>query len=600
MRVRAGRFGIAALAAVWAIGVTGLWGPRDAVAGGGEGWVITSFHSDITISPDSNLVVQEDIRVDYRGLQKHGIFRTIPLRYRYDDTHDRIYTLEPRTVTNGTNPVPFTQSVIRDSADIKIGDPNVLVSGMQRYVITYAVYGAMNSFTDHDELFWNVDGALWPVAKQSVTATVHLPSPAFQKAACYQGPTGSTEACKSSGAGVLANFASTRELGSGEQMSAVTALNRGAVTVPPPVLGPRLRQFPQDAFDINPLTVGIALLVLVAGIGFVVWNWLTHGRDRAYLTQYYLTNDPKEHAAPLFSNQPVAVEFEPPQNFRPAELGLIIDERADPKDLTATIVDLAVRGFLTIAEIPGKKDWVLTQARNWDPAEIMPYENTILAGLFAGRQQVTLSDLRGTFTVELRTAERQMYQDAMSRKWFSSSPQQSRAAWGCLGIGLLSAGIAATIFLGLQLGWGLIGVAVVIVGIVMTISFPFMTQRTAAGRDLLQHTLGFRLYMTTAEKYRQQFAAKADIFTQLLPYAIVFGTVTLWAKAFEGIDTSANNNWYVGPGPFQAGLLAGSLQSMNTSISSAIAFTPSGGSASGFGGGGFSGGGGGGGGGGSW
>jgi uncharacterized membrane protein len=165
---------------------------------------------------------------------------------------------------------------------------------------------------------------------------------------------------------------------------------------------------------------------------------------------------------------------------------------------------------------------------------------------------------------------------------------------------LLSAGIAATIFLGLQLGWGLIGVAVVIVGIVMTVSFPFMTQRTAAGRDLLQHTLGFRLYMTTAEKYRQQFAAKADIFTQLLPYAIVFGTVTLWAKAFEGIDTSANNNWYVGPGPFQAGLLAGSLQSMNSSISSAIAFTPSGGSASGFGGGGFSGGGGGGGGGGSW
>ncbi|TMF45506.1 MAG: DUF2207 domain-containing protein, partial [Chloroflexi bacterium] len=130
--------------------------------------------------------------------------------------------------------------------------------------------------------------------------------------------------------------------------------------------------------------------------------------------------------------------------------------------------------------------------------------------------------------------------------------------------------------------------------------FPFMTQRTPAGRDLLEHTLGFRLYMATAEKYRQQFAAKADIFTQLLPYAIVFGTVTLWAKAFEGIDTSANNNWYVGPGPFQAGLLAGSLQSMNSSISSAIAFTPSGGSAGGFGGGGFSGGGGGGGGGGAW
>ena len=128
-----------------------------------------------------------------------------------------------------------------------------------------------------------------------------------------------------------------------------------------------------------------------------------------------------------------------------------------------------------------------------------------------------------------------------------------------------------------------------------------MPQRTAAGRDLMQHTLGFRLYMTTAEKYREQFAAKAGIFNELLPYAIVFGCVALWAKAFEGIDTSATNAWYSGRGPFQAALLASSLQSMNTSISAAISYVPpSSGSSSGFGGGGFSGGGGGGGGGGAW
>ena len=128
-----------------------------------------------------------------------------------------------------------------------------------------------------------------------------------------------------------------------------------------------------------------------------------------------------------------------------------------------------------------------------------------------------------------------------------------------------------------------------------------MSQRTAVGRDLLQHTLGFRLYMDTAEKYRQQFAEKAEIFTQLLPYAIVFGVVNRWAKAYEGIDTSASNGWYVGNAPFQAALLSSSLQSMNDSISSAISSAPpSSGSGSGFGGGGSSGGGGGGGGGGSW
>ena len=116
----------------------------------------------------------------------------------------------------------------------------------------------------------------------------------------------------------------------------------------------------------------------------------------------------------------------------------------------------------------------------------------------------------------------------------------------------------------------------------------------------MHHALGFRLYMTTAEKYRQQFAEKAEIFTQLLPYAIVFGCVSRWAKAFEGLDTSASSGWYVGNRPFQAAFLAGNLESMNSSLSSAMASTPASSGSSGFGGGGFSGGGGGGGGGGSW
>jgi uncharacterized membrane protein len=166
-------------------------------------------------------------------------------------------------------------------------------------------------------------------------------------------------------------------------------------------------------------------------------------------------------------------------------------------------------------------------------------------------------------------------------------------------VALIFVGIAVSVMLGLVLGWGLIGAAIVVTGLVLTVSVPFMPQRTAIGRDLLQHTLGFRLYMTTAEKYRQQFAANAQIFTELLPYAIVFGCVSLWAKAFEGIDTSSTSTWYVGNTPFQAALLAANLESMNANISSAITYTPpSAGSSSGFGGG--SGGGGGGGGGGSW
>src|SRR3981081_2533145 len=105
MRVLAARQGIALLAAIWAMA---LWMPT---AHADEGWVITSFHSEIVIGADSALTISEDIQVNSGSQQKHGIFRTIPLRYRYDDTHDRFYSLEVMSVTDGSKPLPHSDSI---------------------------------------------------------------------------------------------------------------------------------------------------------------------------------------------------------------------------------------------------------------------------------------------------------------------------------------------------------------------------------------------------------------------------------------------------------------------------------------------------------
>ena len=106
----------ALLAALWLVALATVSAQAD------EAWVITSFHSDIRIATDSSLSISEDIRVDFGSLQKHGIFRTIPTRYRYDDTHDRYYDLTVQSVTDGSRPVPYTTSVVEDNEVIKIGD----------------------------------------------------------------------------------------------------------------------------------------------------------------------------------------------------------------------------------------------------------------------------------------------------------------------------------------------------------------------------------------------------------------------------------------------------------------------------------------------
>lgn len=567
-----------------------------------QGWLISSYDSTIAVGTDGALTVQEDIRVDFGAQQHHGIFRSIPVRYRYDDTHDRYLDVTVASVTDGTRPVEYTTSNDGSTFTVKIGDPNFTVSGPQRYVITYRVVGALNAFTDHDELYWNVMGFGWGVPKTKAVATVILPTGALQKATCYQGPSGSTEPCSYVTSGGTVTYSATRELGSDEDLTIVTALNKGAVTVPAPMLDARQRQFPQDAFDVNPWTVGVSLLLFLVGIGLIAAYWWSHGRDRAYLGHYYLAND-AVHDAPEspFEHEPIVVEFGPPENLRPAQLGLILDEHADTKDVTATIVDLAVRGYLTISEVPGHKDWLLSWKPGAPADQLLTYEKTLLDGLFAGREQVKLSEVKGTFQPTLREAESQVYGDAMIRKLFRIRPDYVRGALVGLGSLVIVVGCVVAYVLGVTAGWGLPGAAIALTGAVLIVVHGVMSVRTAAGHDLMHHTLGFRLYMTTAEKYRQQFAEKAEIFTQLLPYAIVFGCVSRWAKAFEGIDTSrGTNTWYVGPGPFQAAFLASSLESMNSSLATAVSSAPAARGGSGFGGGGFSGGGFGGGGGGAW
>src|SRR5882762_10622834 len=93
---------LAGLAAAWLV----LGSAPNAHAA--EGWVITSFNSAIVIAQDSTLRVTEDIRVDFGSQQKHGIFRTIPLRYRYNDAEDRFYALRLMSVTDGSGPLPHS------------------------------------------------------------------------------------------------------------------------------------------------------------------------------------------------------------------------------------------------------------------------------------------------------------------------------------------------------------------------------------------------------------------------------------------------------------------------------------------------------------
>ncbi|HEX6062174.1 MAG TPA: DUF2207 domain-containing protein [Candidatus Limnocylindria bacterium] len=548
------------------------------------GWTIDQFRSDITIRSDGSLAILESIDVDFGGLQKHGIFRDIPTRYQYDDTHDRLYRLAVQSVTDASGRAVTYQVTAADVTEIKIGDAGRTVSGKQTYRIRYTVAGALNSFPDHDELYWNVNGDRWGVPTTVATASVTAPAGALQKVTCFQGPLGSIESCTPANTADRADFRATRALGPGEQLTVVTALKPGAVSVAAPILTSRPRGL-IDYFS-SSLGLAVAVVVLIGGL-FVVWRlWWTRGRDRG---------------APRGA---IVAEYEPPAKLRPAQLGVLVDESADPRDLVATIVDLAVRGHLTITEhakqgLFGHTDWTLDKTKPSD--DLLPYEQRLFDGLFKDGDSVLLSSLRGKFQPTLKGAEDLLYKDATERGWFVADPSRVRTMYAGLGCVTAAIGIGLVFFLGQLLGWGLVGVAIVPVGLALLLMNHAMPARTATGAALFAQTLGFKRYMDTAETDRAAFAEKEGLFTAYLPYAVMFGSVEKWLRAFSGLDTAkAVSGFYVGPGAFNALAFSNSFGSFSSTLASTVVATPAGRGGSGFSGGGFSGGGGGGGGGGSW
>lgn len=571
---------------------------------GQEGWAIERFHAEIQIRRDASLAIVESIDVDFGSLDRHGIFREIPVRYTADDDHDRVYDLDVRSVLDGSGrSLPYEISSRGANTVIRIGDPDRTVTGRQTYRIAYDVRGALNPFADHDELFWNVNGE-WPVPLARVSARVAVDGGSVDRTECFEGAFGSSAPCRVTREADLVFYTATRELGGSEQLTIVAGLPKGAVTEPTPIIQ-RVRRDLDDLFEIGPLTLVAAAGVFLATLAALFGRWMVAGRDRRFLRRYYLDPTSRESLAGPLDRDVIVTEYEPPELLRPAEVGLLLDESADPKDVTATIVHLAVRGHLTILEVTGtglfgKTDRILRRSASVPDDRLAGYEKRILDGLFEDGPEVKLSELKGTFQGTLHEAQKDLYRDAVQRRWFGSDPYWTRIRWQVAGFAVALAGIGLTFALAFTIGWGIVGAAVALSGPLFFAFSGAMPSRTAHGRELLLRILGFRRYMETAETERQRFAERENIFSAYLPYAIVFGSVTKWASAFAGIDVQkATAGWYSGASVASLGTFSSELSSMSSAISSAISSTPASSGSSGFSGG-SSGGGGGGGGGGSW
>jgi hypothetical protein len=594
-----------------------------------EAWarslVIADFDSDVEVRADGTVLVTETLQVRFEG-EWNGIIRALSLRHTTGSGRATRLAVEVLSVTDAAGrALEHWLEGNRNVRSIRVRVPGAK-DATRTVVIRYRVENAIRHFRDgdgtdparnFDELYWNVTGNEWEIPIEAARARVTLPEGiAPLQHAAYTGYEGSnaTEA-EMKVAGGTVGFRALRGLHPGEGLTVAVGWAPGQVEVVPERVASAAAQ-------------GSVLAIPLLALLFMLSTWKKHGRDPA--------------------RRAVTVQYAPPEGLTPTELGTLVDHRVEMHDITAALVDLAVRGYLDIEEKQESRLLGLMKsteytfhlrptATGW--SELKGHERCFLEALAqhgtrsaapewaaataaaapvaagpeegedpwgAGRDDwttVRFSDLTDKFHEKLPGLHSAVYDQLIAAGHYRRRPDTVKRQWAGAGFGVIVGSIFLAGFLNPP-WWApsafLVGAAGVLAGIVVLGFGLVMPARTEMGVRTMEAALGFREFLEKVESPRYRLMITSpEMFEQYLPHAMAFRVEGRWARAFEGMFREPPG-WYhgsSGTAGFAPSAFAGSMRGMSTAAGTALASSPS---SSGSGGGGSSGGGSGGGGGGGW
>ncbi|MEE9216841.1 MAG: DUF2207 domain-containing protein [Anaerolineales bacterium] len=583
-----------------------------------------SWDTTLTILPNGDLHVLERQRINFTDGSFTFGFREIPLAQTGGITG--VSVSEPGVGVysqGGFSRQPFTFDAARDGEDMSIRWYFPPTSNQIRtFDIAYTVKDAMRVYDSGDQLQWKAIATDRDFPIQDASVTVVLPQGAqFQ----FIDSEGVAATSGRSADGSSVTFLANRPMSPSGSLEVRIEFTPGVI--------PNEKPAWQDEFDresnydekVKPIVdFGLGLLaavLIVGGPALVFLVWYMRGRD------------------PLVGPVPEYIS-EPPDDLPPGVIGTLIDEKADMRDVIATVVDLGRKGALRIEET-NKKGWLGLGSSDFvfekldSDVPLNAVESAVMAGIFKrGRNTVELSDLRNKFYTTLPKIQTKLYKEMEARELFRKNPESTRKLWRGIGFALVAFGIGIGICLGsvfseftsvfpcLFGGMVLTGIAVIIAG-------GAMPAKTVKGSEAAARWKAFKVYLQRIDKH-QDLATVGELFEKYLPYAMAFGIRDSFVRKFAAEPGTPMPTWWIpygprmygrstttsigratgsgglkGPGGLEgmAGSMTGGLASMSAGLTSMLNSTsrvmrsaPSSSGGGGFGGGGFGGGGGGGGG----
>ncbi|MET9230998.1 DUF2207 domain-containing protein [Lentzea sp. NPDC003310] len=460
---------------------------------------------------DARLSVTETVQVP----EGKAVKRTVPLRLAVGNDLERQYQ-----VTDAKVEGKGSTSVSDDSFDVTLEGNSTL---------TYTVVGAVAPVGDALEVRWQVAGG-WDAELDKVAVSFSAPdSPTSVN--CLAGPVGSSQPCTSAdladGKGVRAQEI---KLGAGERVDVAIGLSAGVV---PPNAVVVEQSGLAAAFALTPVSGAALGGLLVLLLGGVALLWYLRGRDAAALASEVgavsvLVRDGNDRVA-----------FASPDGVLPGQVGTVVDEHVDVVDVTATVIDLAVRNYLWITEARQEDgfghDWQIVR-RNPVDDSLSGYEKAVCEALLPhGTEAVSVSELRGR-QIDLAQVRDRLYSDVVEKRWFARRPDTERNLFWWVGIAIAVLGVAATVVLALTVGNALFGLVVAVGGVALAFGARSMPARTKRGSELLEHVRGLRGYLAGVTPDDVPEADRELVFSRSLPYAVVLGETERWLSTFAQQD----------------------------------------------------------------
>jgi hypothetical protein len=521
---------------------------------------------DAHASLDKAGVLKVEEKIIFSGTAPSEVSQTFETSETLMGNRTREYDLSDIRVTADTGSLKSTTEHNGDLVTVSFAP-----GGARTATIAYTVDGAVISNGGNPALHWRFLQGL-SLTVNRFTATVGIPAN-LTYVDCTSGPPNTQTPCNnySAGVGTQSPTFSDGPRGEGEVVAVEIGFPAGAVPINETI---KDHWTVGRAFSVRPIPLAIAIGLLVLGGLALLAAHRRIGRD----------NTPGDEIHKPAEFVPVAegqAEFRVVGDIRPGHIGTVVDERVDPIDITASLLDLAVRGHVLITELPApskyaRTDWRLTRAPEGQAADdLRPFEQALLDAVAPAGEATLVSDLGSRVGGSVATVQSELYDEMVANGWFQRRPDATRNTWTRAALAGLIAAVVITVLLAAFTQFGLVGITLIILALGLMFIGQEMPARTAQGSALLAGLGALRSDLLTTPTDRMPPGRELSEMSEVLPYAIVLGGAERWLDAIVASDDdeepdSEDLSWYHGPSDWQLADLPHSLRNFITTVNGTL------------------------------